>query len=87
MADATVSRVERGRLAPSAALLAKLAAALSVSADDLLAHRVPTKPPRMRASLARLLAVAEPLDDGQIDDVRRAVELMLAVGRRTGRRS
>jgi transposase len=41
--------------------------------------------PTMRPSEARLLALVRDLDDAQVDDVIRAVKLLLAVGRRSGR--
>jgi len=85
MADATISRIERGRLGPSAALVAKLAAALRVKADDLLGPMRPSTKARHRAPVAKLVALVDDLDDGQIDDITRAVKLILAVGRRSGR--
>ena len=85
MADATISRIERGRLEPSSALLGKLAAALKVRADDLLgAPREPSKT-RGRPAIAKLVAVVEDLDDAQVDDITRALKLVLAVGRRSVR--
>jgi transcriptional regulator with XRE-family HTH domain len=84
VADATISRIERGRLAPSAALLAKLAGALRVSVDDLLGPPREQRKLALRAPIARLVAVVRDLDDGQVDDVTKAVKLLLAVGRRTG---
>jgi transcriptional regulator with XRE-family HTH domain len=86
VADATISRVERGRLEPSSTLLGKLAHALKVRADDLLGPvREPGKP-RYRASVAKLVATVEDLDDAAIDDVTKAVKLILGVARRGGRR-
>jgi transcriptional regulator with XRE-family HTH domain len=86
MADATISRVERGRLDPSSTLIAKLAGALRVKADDLLGPVKDTGKPRHRPSVARLVAVVEDLDDGAVDDVTKAVKLLLAVGRRSAPR-
>ena len=86
MADATVSRVERGRLEPSSDLLVKLAHALRVKTDDLLGPvKESATKPRYRASVSKLIAVVEDLDDAQVDDVTKAVKLILAVGRRSGR--
>jgi transcriptional regulator with XRE-family HTH domain len=85
MADATVSRVERGRLEPSSALLAKLAQALKVRADDLLGPVREAGKPRYRASVAKLVATIEDLDDAAVDDVTRAIKMLLAIGRRIGR--
>jgi transcriptional regulator with XRE-family HTH domain len=85
MADATISRIERNRLDPSAALITKLATALKVSADDLLgAIKEPAKA-RFRPAVAKLVATVEGLDDGQVDDVTKAVKLLLAVGHRSAR--
>jgi transcriptional regulator with XRE-family HTH domain len=86
VADATISRVERGRLEPSSTLISKLAHALKVGADDLLGTPKAVSKPRYRSSISKLVAVVEDLDDAQVDDVTRAVRLMLAVGRRSGRR-
>lgn len=85
IADATVSRVERNRLEPSSELLAKLAGALRVKADDLLGPAKDNGKPKYRASVAKLVAVVEDLDDAQVDDVTKAVKLLLAAGRRSVR--
>ena len=85
IADATISRVERNRLEPSSDLLAKLAGALHVKADDLLGTPKETAKPKFRASVAKLVAVVEALDDAQVDDVTRAIKLLLAAGRRSAR--
>lgn len=82
MADATISRIERGRLDPSSTLISKLATALKVKADDLLGTPRETGKPRYRASVSKLVSVVEDLDDGAVDDVTKAVKLLLAVGRR-----
>ncbi len=85
MADATVSRIERNRLEPSSTLIAKVAGALKVKVDDLLGTPRATGKPRYRASVAKLVATVEDLDDGQIDDVTNALKMLLAVGRRIRR--
>lgn len=85
MADATISRVERGRLEPSSALLGKLAHALRVKADDLLGTIKEPRKPRYRPSVAKLVATVEDLDDGAVDDVTKAVKLLLSAGRRSAR--
>lgn len=85
MADATVSRVERGRLEPSSALLGKLAHALRVKTDDLLGPVREAGKPRYRASVSKLVATVEDLDDGQVDDITKAIKMLLAIGRRIGR--
>jgi transcriptional regulator with XRE-family HTH domain len=85
MADATISRVERGRLEPSSTLISKLAGALRVKVDDLLGTpREPSKA-RYRASVSKLVAAVDDLDDGAVDDVTKAVKLLLGVGRRSAR--
>jgi transcriptional regulator with XRE-family HTH domain len=85
VADATVSRVERGRLAPSAALAVKLAGALGVKVDELMSGTMkPARKAAMRPSVARLVAVVSDLDDAQVDDITRGLKLLLAAGRRSG---
>jgi transcriptional regulator with XRE-family HTH domain len=85
MADATISRVERGRLEPSSTLISKLAGALRVKVDDLLGTPKEASKPRYRPSVSKLVATVEDLDDGAVDDVTKAVRLMLGIGRRSGR--
>lgn len=86
VADATISRLERGRLSPSGRLVVKLAAALGVTTDTLLAHAKKGEDRGQQRSLrpaeARLVAVVRDFDDGQVDDVTRAVKLLVGVGRR-----
>ncbi len=83
VADGTISRLERGRLKePSAHLVEKLAAGLGVGVQDLL--RRTGKPPKgLRGSEARLLAQVRDLDEAAVDDVTKAIKLLVAVGRRT----
>ena len=83
--DATVSRIERGRLEPSADLLGRLAGALRVRADDLLGPMKDPGRPTHRPAIARLVAAVDGLDDGQVDDVTRGIRLLLAAGRRSVR--
>ena len=85
MADATISRIERGRLDPSSTLVSKLAQALRVKADDLLGTPKKAGTPRYRASVAKLAAAVEHLDDGAVDDVTKAIKLLLAAGQRSAR--
>ena len=86
VADATVSRVERNRLEPSSELLGKLATALKAKADDLLGTPRDDGKAKYRPAIAKLVATVDDLDDAQVDDVTKAVKLILAVGRR-GRRA
>ncbi len=86
MADATVSRVERGRLEPSSTLVSKLAGALKVKVDDLLGPVKELGKARHRPAVAKLVATVEDLDDAGVADVTQAIKLLLAAGRRTARR-
>jgi len=80
--DATVSRVERGRLNPSIELAGRLAEALDVSVDQLLRKPLKSeKRPTLRACDRKLLATVRGLTDAEVDDVTRAVRLLLRVGR------
>ncbi len=83
VADATLSRIERNRLNPSVRLARELARALGAKVDALFdAGERPAKKPALRNSEARLLALVRDLDDAQVDDVAKAVKLLLHVGRR-----
>ncbi len=84
VADGTISRLERGRIAaPSAKLVEKLAEGLGTPVASLLKARVSRgRKPSPRPSEARLLALVRDLDDGQVDDITRAVKLLIGVGKR-----
>ena len=82
VADATLSRIERGRFLPSQDLLVRLADAIGATAAELVKTGGPVRKPALRTSEARLLALARELDDAQVDDLVRGVKLLLAVGRR-----
>lgn len=83
VADATLSRIERNRLNPSLKLAGELARALGAKVDALFeAPEKPGKKPALRQSEARLLALVRDLDDAQVDDVTKAIKLLLQVGRR-----
>jgi transcriptional regulator with XRE-family HTH domain len=84
-ADGTISRLERGRLDPSASLVEKLAEGLRVSAQDLMSSKAATKPSKQRASVARLVALTDGLSDAQVDDLTKGLKLLLAVGRSSAR--
>jgi len=83
VADATVSRIERGRLVPSVELAGRLAKALDATVDELLgptpkdAGKAPLRP-----AVAQLVALTREMDDGQISDLTRAVKLIWAAARR-----
>ncbi len=79
--DATISRIERGRFSPSQDLLSRLADALSVDPADLVARTRRPMKSTLRPAEARLLALVRGFDDAAIDDLVRALKLMLAVGR------
>ena len=87
VADATISRVERGRIAsPSMAFAEKLARALKVPASDLFESAKRPPQPGLRASERKLLAVVRDLEDAAVDDVAKALKTLLAVGRRGAER-
>ena len=81
--DATISRIERGRLHPSTAVIVRLAAALEVSVESLVEGQSPPSESTARPSIARLVAIADRLDDASVDDITRGLKLLLAAGRRT----
>jgi len=86
VADATISRIERGRFLPTQKLLARLAEAVGASPAELVARHPKPKKAAVRGCEARLLAAVRGLDDGQVDDIVRAIKLLLAVGRRSSPR-
>lgn len=84
VADATVSRIERGRLLPSVELAGRLAKALDLGVDDLVGPEPKdAKKAQLRPAVARLVALVKDMDDGQIDDISRAIKLILNAARRT----
>jgi len=83
IADETVSRIERGRLNPSIAMAERIAQALGTTVNDLLHGKKPPKEPKLRASEAKLLALVRSMDDTAVEDVVRAVKILLAVGKRS----
>lgn len=80
VAPETLSRIERNRLAASLDLTRRLADALEVKVDDLLMRPAAEKKRRLRGAEARLLSLVRKLDEPQIDDIARAVRLLLDVG-------
>lgn len=84
VAPETLSRIERNRLAASLDLARRLAGVLDVTVDDLFAPSRPKKRGALRPAEARLLALVRNLDEPQIDDIGRAVRLLLGVGALAG---
>lgn len=85
VADATVSRIERGRLTPSVKLVQQLAEVLGTSVDILLSSKALPKKPPMRRCEARLLALVRDMDDAAVDDVTKSLKALLGVGKRMRR--
>lgn len=86
VADATISRIERGRLKPTTDLAEKLAKGLRLPAARLLDDAGATQPKgSLRAAERRLLAVVRDLDEARVDDITRAVKLVLTAGRSLAR--
>jgi transcriptional regulator with XRE-family HTH domain len=76
--DATISRIERGRLAPSQDLLRRLADGVGATEADLLARSSSPKKPTLRQAEARLLAAVRGWDEPAIDDLVRGIKLIAA---------
>jgi len=83
--DATISRIERGRFAPSQDLLRRLAHAVRATEADLVARNMTAKKPTLRAAEARLLASVRGWDEPAIDDLVRALQLIIAASLRSVR--
>ena len=81
IAPETLSRIERNRVAPSLDVVGRLATALRVRTSDLFADTPKPKGRALRASDRAWLALVRDLDDAEVDDMVRAVRLMLRVGR------
>jgi transcriptional regulator with XRE-family HTH domain len=84
-APETVSRVERGRLAPSADLVVRIASALGVKVDDVLSKKPVKKTVEIRPAIQRVVALLEPMSDAEVDSVRGAITALLRVGGRVAR--
>lgn len=78
IADETVSRIERGRMVPSVEIAERIAAALQTTLGELRAKK-PPKEPGLRPCEARLLALVRDLSNPQVDDVVRALRLLLNI--------
>lgn len=81
--DATISRIERGRFAPSQDLLRRLAQAVRATEADLVARNMTAKKPTLRPAEARLLASVRGWDEPAIDDLVRALQLIIAASLRS----
>lgn len=82
IANETVSRLERGRIEPSIDLLRRLARALRVSESELVARRASPKVSNLRVAERRLLALVRNWDDASIEELVRAVKLIVGAARR-----
>jgi transcriptional regulator with XRE-family HTH domain len=83
--DATISRIERGRFAPSQDLLRRLAESVGGTEADLVARSGSIAKKRsLRPSEARLLAAVRQWDDAAIDDLLRGVRLIASAAVRSG---
>jgi transcriptional regulator with XRE-family HTH domain len=84
IANETVSRIERGRLTPSVNIAERIAQALDTTLEQLR-ERKRVAETGTRPCEARLLALVRDLDDTTVDDLVRALKVMLAVGAKRGR--
>jgi len=82
--DATLSRIERGRFAPSQDLLRRLAHAVGATESDLVARVNTTKKPSLKPAEARLIAAVRGWDEAAIDDLVRGVKLIAGASVRSG---
>lgn len=85
IAPESMSRIERGRLGPSTALVKKLADAIGVEAGALF-ESTPTTPrqPALRPVERRLLTLVRDLPDPLVEDLIRGARLLIEIGRQTG---
>lgn len=82
--DATISRIERGRFAPSQDLLRRLAEAVGATEADLVARAGTPKRAALRPAEARLLAAVRGWDESAVDDLVRGMKLIAAASARSG---
>jgi transcriptional regulator with XRE-family HTH domain len=86
-ADATLSRIERGKFGPSQAMLEGLASAIGCSVKDFFEPASAASSRKaIRPSQAKLLALTSEMTDAEVDDVVRAIRTLVRVGRRTSAR-
>jgi transcriptional regulator with XRE-family HTH domain len=81
----TISRIERGKLAPSVDLLSRIAKAVGTTVDELLAARPTKRTSGARPAVQRVVALLDPLSDAEVDDVRRSITALLKIGGRIAR--
>ena len=88
IAPETMSRIERGRLQPSTDLVSLFASALGVKPGDLFENTGATpRLPEMRSVDRRLLLEVRDLPAELVEDVIRAVRLLIEVGRNAPERA
>lgn len=86
-ADATLSRIERGKFSPSQAMLEGLASAIGCSVRDFFEPASgSTSKKTITPSQAKLLALTNDMTDAEVDDIARAIRVLVRVGRRTSAR-
>jgi len=83
IADATLSRIERGRMSASVALAERIARALGAKLDDLVGPAPRLDPKALRPGEARMLALFRTLDDASVEDLAKCLGLLFAVRRRS----
>jgi transcriptional regulator with XRE-family HTH domain len=87
----TISRTERGVLAPSVAVLVRIADALEVGLDELVRGRRshgPTKAARTQSvEVRRITSLLHGLDNEALDSVHRGLQAFLRLRRPGGSRS
>jgi transcriptional regulator with XRE-family HTH domain len=83
--DATLSRIERGRFAPSQDLLRRLAVGVRTTEAELLARKPETRKSSLRAVDARLLALVRDWEEAAVDDLIRGLRLIVSAAVRSGR--
>lgn len=82
VAPETMSRIERGRLAPSRDLISRLAEAIGIEPGAFFKRdAVAIKKPALRPVDRRLLTLVKDLPDALVEDVVRGVRLLIEVGR------
>lgn len=86
-ADATLSRIERGKMSPSQAMIEAIATGLACSVRDLFEPGPPTPPRKIRPAHAKLVQVTDGMTDAEIDDIVRALRTLVKVGKRLAHRT